>query len=125
MSSSGRAAGDGKAAQAEGLAVLLGEALGNEPDVTARRDQEHGSALGVAVIGTVLTARFTAALPTAIRARHDPRTVALAVAAPGRAHEVITAFVSGADAGLRVIGISVLVLSGLVVLQSLLSRPVR
>jgi uncharacterized protein YjeT (DUF2065 family) len=44
------------------------------------------------------------------------------VAAPGRAHEVITAFVGGADAGLRVIGISVLVLGGLVVLQSLLSR---
>jgi uncharacterized protein YjeT (DUF2065 family) len=44
------------------------------------------------------------------------------VAAPGRAHEFITAFVSGADAGLRVIGISVFVLGALVVLQSLLSR---
>jgi hypothetical protein len=97
----------------------------------ARRDRhrgdaggEFGSALGVAVIGTVLTARFTAALPAGIRAGHDPRTVAqaLAAAAPGRAHEVITAFVSGADAGLRVIGISGLVLGALVVLQSLLSR---
>jgi uncharacterized protein YjeT (DUF2065 family) len=47
---------------------------------------------------------------------------ALAVAGPGRAREVITAFVAGADAGLRVVGISVLVLGGLVVLQSLLSR---
>jgi uncharacterized protein YjeT (DUF2065 family) len=86
--------------------------------------REFGSALGVAVIGTVLTARFTAALPAGIRAGHDPRTVAqaLAAAAPGRGREVITAFVSGADAGLRVIGISVLVLGALVVLQSLLSR---
>jgi MFS family permease len=86
--------------------------------------REFGSALGVAVIGTVLTARFTAALPAGLRAGHDPRTMAraLAVAAPGRAHEVVTAFVSGADAGLRVIGISVLVLGALVVLQSRLSR---
>lgn len=54
------------------------------------------------------------------RAGHDPRTVAqaLAVAAPGRAREVVTAFVSGADTGLRVIGISVLILGGLVVLHS-------
>jgi uncharacterized protein YjeT (DUF2065 family) len=86
--------------------------------------REFGSALGVAVIGTVVTARFTAALRTDIRAGHDPRTVAqaLAVAGPGRAREIVNAFVSGADAGLRVIGISVLVLGGLVVLQSLLSR---
>ncbi len=86
--------------------------------------REFGSALGVAVIGTVLTARFAAALPPDIRAGHSPHTVAEALAstAPDRATEVITAFVSGADAGLRAIGVTVLVLGGLVVLQSALSR---
>jgi MFS family permease len=88
--------------------------------------REFGSALGVAVIGTVLTARFTAALPADIRAGHDPRTVAAALTAvPDRAHDVITAFVSAADTGLRVIGVTVLVLGGLVTLQSLLSRRGR
>jgi predicted MFS family arabinose efflux permease/uncharacterized protein YjeT (DUF2065 family) len=82
--------------------------------------REFGSALGVAVIGTVLTARFVAALPPDIRADHDPHTVAqaLATTAPGRAHDVVTAFVSGADAGLRVIGVAVLVTGALVLLQS-------
>ncbi|MGV9336322.1 MFS transporter [Nocardia sp. NPDC003726] len=86
--------------------------------------REFGSALGVAVIGTVLTARFAAALPPDIRAGRSPHTVAEALAstAPDRATEVITAFVSGADAGLRAIGVTVLVLGGLVVLQSALSR---
>ena len=62
--------------------------------------------------------------PPRCRPPSGPRTVAqaLAVAAPGRAREVITAFVAGADAGLRVIGTSVLVLGTLVGLQSLLSR---
>jgi MFS family permease len=86
--------------------------------------REFGSALGVAVIGTILTARFAAALPPDIRTGHDPQTVAqaLAVTAPARAHDVIAAFVSGADAGLRVVGAAVLVLGGLVALQSRLSR---
>ena len=86
--------------------------------------REFGSALGVAVIGTVLTARFVAALPPDIRAGHDPQTVAqaLATTAPSRAQDIIIAFVSGTDAGLRVIGASVLVLGALVVLQSRLSR---
>jgi len=49
--------------------------------------REFGSALGVAVIGTVLTSRFVAALPPDIRADHDPHTVAqaLAVTGPDRA----------------------------------------
>ncbi|RDI63643.1 MFS transporter [Nocardia pseudobrasiliensis] len=89
--------------------------------------REFGSALGVAVIGTVLTARFVAALPADIRAAHDPHTVAqaLAVSAPGRAPEIVAAFVSGADLGLRIMGMSVLVLGALVVAQSLLSRRAR
>ncbi|MEW2518461.1 MFS transporter [Actinacidiphila alni] len=93
--------------------------------------REFGSALGVAVIGTVLTARFVSALPADIRAGHGPghghghpHTVAqaLATAGPGRRHDIVTAFVSGADSGLRVIGTAVLVLGALVVLQSLISR---
>lgn len=85
--------------------------------------REFGSALGVAVIGTVLTGRFVAALPSDIREGHDPHTVAQALAAvPGRSPEVISAFVTGSSTALRVIGVSVLVLGALVVLQSRLSR---
>ncbi|MEU1996779.1 MFS transporter [Nocardia gamkensis] len=86
--------------------------------------REFGSALGVAVIGTVLTARFVAALPPDVRADHDPHTMAQALTSttPDRAHEVVAAFVSGAQMGLRAVGVTVLVLGGLVVLQSLLSR---
>ncbi|MFC9993934.1 MFS transporter [Nocardia sp. NPDC127526] len=86
--------------------------------------REFGSALGVAVIGTILTARFVDALPSDIRAAHDPHTVAQALAAtsPPRSADVITAFVSAADAGLQVIGVAVLILGALVVAQSLLSR---
>jgi hypothetical protein len=89
--------------------------------------REFGSALGVAVIGTAFTARFVAALPADIRAGHDPHTVAQALAAttPARAPEVIAAFVSAADTGLRVIGVSVLVLGSLVVLEALLSRRTK
>ncbi|RSN24725.1 MFS transporter [Amycolatopsis sp. WAC 04169] len=89
--------------------------------------REFGSALGVAVIGTVLTGRFVAALPEDIREAHDPHTVAqaLAVTAPGRSPEVISAFVTGASTALRVIGVSVLVLGALVVLQSRLSRNAK
>ncbi|QIS07589.1 MFS transporter [Nocardia brasiliensis] len=89
--------------------------------------REFGSALGVAVIGTVLTARFAAALPPDIRAEHDPHTVAEALAATtdARSGDVVAAFVSSADLGLWVIGVAVLGLGALVVLESLLSRRAR
>jgi MFS family permease len=89
--------------------------------------REFGSALGVAVIGTVFTAQFVAALPPDIRAAHDPHTVAQALAAttPDRATEVVAAFVSAADTGLRVIGVTVLVVGALVQLQALLSRRAK
>ncbi|WP_067686155.1 MFS transporter [Nocardia jejuensis] len=88
--------------------------------------REFGSALGVAVIGTILTARFVDALPADIRAEHDPHTVAQALAtAPARTHEVIDAFVSATEAGLRSVGVTVLVLGALVIAQSLLSRRAR
>ncbi|MEV6559546.1 MFS transporter [Nocardia sp. NPDC051756] len=85
--------------------------------------REFGSALGVAVISTILTARFIAALPTDIRTTHDPHTVAQALAAtPDRTNDVVTAFISGADLALRMVGSTVLILGALVVGQSLLSR---
>ncbi|MFC9439858.1 MFS transporter [Nocardia sp. NPDC057030] len=88
--------------------------------------REFGSALGVAVISTILTARFIAALPTDIRTAHDPHTVAQAVAAtPDRTNDIVTAFISGADLALRMIGSTVLILGALVVGQSLLSRRGR
>lgn len=80
--------------------------------------REFGSALGVAVIGTVLSSRFAAALPPVVGPA--PPTVAEALA--GRTPGAVTAFVTAADTGLRVIGVTVLVLGGLVLLQSLLSR---
>ncbi|GAA3220784.1 MFS transporter [Nonomuraea helvata] len=115
------------------LPTLSGAIAGSLPPAQAgvgaglqATTREFGSALGVAVIGTVLTARFVATLPPDIRA-HGSHTVAqaLAVTTPGRAHDVITAFVSGTDLGLRVTGATVLIVGGLVVLQSLLSRRVR
>ncbi len=115
------------------LPTLSGAIAGSLPPAQAgvgaglqATTREFGSALGVAVIGTVLTARFAAALPPDVRAEHDPHTVAQALAvAPGRAGEIVTAFASGADLGLRVIGIAVLVLGALVVLESRLSQRSR
>jgi hypothetical protein len=62
--------------------------------------REFGSALGVAVIGTVMTAK-------------------------SRGPDFVTAFVAGADAGLRVVGIAVLILGVLVVAQSRVSPGSR
>ncbi|GAA4390821.1 MFS transporter [Tsukamurella soli] len=90
--------------------------------------REFGSALGVAVIGTVLTARFVAALPPDVRGTHAPHTVAGALAAtPGHSTEIVAAFVTGADAGLRVIAAAVLVLGALATARAVarLRRPVR
>ncbi|WP_332845781.1 MFS transporter [Amycolatopsis mongoliensis] len=81
--------------------------------------REFGSALGVAVIATVMTAEFDGALPLAARGAH---TVAEALARSGNAHDVVTAFVASADAGLRVAGIAVLVLGVLVLAESKVSQ---
>ncbi|WP_348525455.1 MFS transporter [Nocardia brasiliensis] len=116
------------------LPTLSGAIAGSLPHAQAGVEaglqattREFGSALGVAVIGTVLTARFVAALPQDLRARHDPHTVAqaLAVTTPEHSGDVVAAFVSSADFGLRVIGVAVLVLGTLVVLESLVSRRGR
>ncbi|MEU1203958.1 MFS transporter [Nocardia sp. NPDC005825] len=84
--------------------------------------REFGSALGVAVIGTVLTSRFVAALPSDIRAG-GAHTVAQAHSfAPERSDAIVAAFVSGADAGFRVVGVTVLVSGALVFGQAVMSR---
>ena len=73
--------------------------------------------------GRCSRARFVHELPVGLRGEH---TVAQALAAePASAHQILTAFVAGADAGLRVIGIAVLVIGCLVTAQSLLTRRSR
>lgn len=113
------------------LPTLSGAIAGSLPPAQAgvgaglqATTREFGSALGVAVIGTVFTAGFVDALPADIRAGHDPHTVAqaLATTTPARAHDVVAAFVAGADTGLRVVGVVVLVLGGLIVMPALLRR---
>jgi hypothetical protein len=84
--------------------------------------RELGSALGVAVVGTVLTSRFMSALPTQLHSgNHTPRTVAdaLRVAATAATrHDVLHAFVLSADASIRVIGVVTLIAGALVTAQS-------
>ncbi|MFF0491471.1 MFS transporter [Nocardia sp. NPDC004068] len=63
--------------------------------------RELGSALGVAVVGTVLTATFTRRLP--MISGHTPRTVAQALTvAPDRGAAIVDAFTDGAVSALRV-----------------------
>ncbi|WP_245607027.1 MFS transporter [Pseudonocardia spinosispora] len=78
--------------------------------------RELGSALGVAVVGSVLNARF-AASSTLMRGSEVPSTVADALARPGgaaRRSEVIDAFTGAMGAGLRVAA-SIVVVAGIMV----------
>lgn len=78
--------------------------------------RELGSAIGVAVVGTVLTSSFTSHLPANLAdSRPIPRTVAQALLlAPEQQAGIIRAFTSGACAGLRIASIITL-LAGVVV----------
>jgi EmrB/QacA subfamily drug resistance transporter len=84
--------------------------------------REFGSALGVAVIGTVLTSRFIGALPKQLQhGGHTPRTVAEALSQVGSTalrHDVLQAFVLSAGTALRVIGIVTLIAGAVVTAQS-------
>lgn len=91
--------------------------------------RELGAALGVAVIGTVMTGAFTSVLPGGL-----PNTVAGAFAAApaGAPHDgVLAAFIGAADRGLATIGGVTLIGGALVTAQTLLSgrsrapRPTR
>ncbi|PRY39702.1 MFS transporter [Umezawaea tangerina] len=83
--------------------------------------RELGSALGVAVVGTVLTAAFTGKLPEGLKG-HEPaaHTVAEALAAAPAEHDaVVAAFVAGADTALRVTSVLTLLAGAVVVAGAL------
>lgn len=101
--------------------------VGSGLQATAR---EFGSALGVAVIGTILTSRFISALPDSMRNGDGaaPRTVAdgLEMADTPLAHDaVLSAFTTGADSAVRVIAIITLIAGCLVTAQSAWSNRTR
>lgn len=84
--------------------------------------RELGSALGVAIIGTLLTSRFVHHLthdtPIALTTRHIPHTVAEALtAAPGQHDAVIEAYVSGAESALKIVASLVLLVGVLIVVE--------
>jgi MFS family permease len=75
--------------------------------------RELGSALGVAVVGSVLNARFTTLLPPALRTPDAPSTVAAAhqhTADAAVLHDVAAAFTTAMSAGLRTAAAIVVVL---------------
>ena len=75
--------------------------------------RELGSALGVAVVGSVLDARFAALLPPALRTADAPSTVAAAqhrTGDPVVLHDVTAAFTAAMSAGLRTAAVIVVVL---------------
>lgn len=79
--------------------------------------REFGSALGVAIVGTVLTESFTRHLPASLQhADPIPRTVAEAVAAaPAQQIAIINSFTTGAESALQVASIITFIASVLVV----------
>lgn len=79
--------------------------------------RELGSALGVAVVGSVLNARFMSSLPAGLRGPGAPSTVAAAkarIADPGTWSQVVDAFTHAMSVGLRVVA-SIVVLAGVLV----------
>jgi MFS family permease len=82
--------------------------------------RELGSALGVAIVGTVLTAVFSAALPDA--AQGQPTVAAALAVAPGSHVAIINAFVIGADAALRIAGGTTLIAGAIVLLATWRAR---
>jgi predicted MFS family arabinose efflux permease len=75
--------------------------------------RELGSAFGVAVVASVLDARFAALLPPALHGAAGPSTVAAAharTADPALQHDVVTAFTTAMSDGLRTAAAIVVVL---------------
>ncbi|MFD7919849.1 MFS transporter [Streptomyces sp. NPDC059740] len=86
--------------------------------------RELGSALGVAVSGSVVAAVFTSRLPAALRGPHAPTTVPAAEerlaaasggASTGAGHAVVADFTAAMDTAMRVLALVVLVVGTLVV----------
>jgi EmrB/QacA subfamily drug resistance transporter len=85
--------------------------------------RELGSALGVAVFGTILTARFASHLPDRVRNLPGARqsiTTALRDAGtePNLLHATRDAFISGSSAGLRIGAVLLLVVTAVVAYQA-------
>jgi predicted MFS family arabinose efflux permease len=79
--------------------------------------RELGSAFGIAVVGSVLNARFAAELPAGLRGPGAPSTVAAArlrTADPATLRAVVTGFSHAMSAGLRTVAAAVLVAAVLV-----------
>lgn len=79
--------------------------------------RELGSALGVALNGTVIADRFAANLPRALRGPHAPSTVAQAQrfsVDPSLRHAVLQDFTGALDTGMRVLSAIVLTAGALV-----------
>ncbi|MFD4636202.1 MFS transporter [Lentzea sp. NPDC058436] len=85
--------------------------------------RELGSALGIAVVGTIAVVSFSAHLPLALQSLDPlPRTVASALsAAPWEHNGIIDAFVTGGSTALR-IGAGITLVTGAIVV-ALISRP--
>jgi len=80
--------------------------------------REFGSALGVAVIGTLLTARFVHRLAGQTRGAHTPHTVAQALASmPLRHDTVIEAYTAAAGTALKIVAIVVLAAGALIIAE--------
>jgi hypothetical protein len=79
--------------------------------------RELGSAFGIAVVGSVLNARFAAALPAGLRGPMAPSTVVearLRTTDPATLHAVMTGFSHAMSAGLRTAAAAVAVAAALV-----------
>ena len=89
--------------------------------------RELGSALGVAVIGTLLTSHFMHRLPHAAHSHGwTPRTVPAALAAVPRQHrEVINAFTHSAATALHTAAVLLLVTGALITIQLIWSHQRR
>jgi EmrB/QacA subfamily drug resistance transporter len=82
------------------------EGLGSGLNSAAR---EIGSALGIAIMGTILAGRFGAALPSGVSAHSVGQALAIAHGiGPEAARHVVTAFVDGVALGYRVVAVIVL-----------------
>lgn len=88
--------------------------------------RELGSALGIAVTGTIAVAVFSGHLPAPLQALDPvPRTIVEAGArAPGSSQQIIAAFVMGADTALQV-GAAVTLLAGILVVALVARRTHR
>lgn len=93
-----------------------------------RAAREIGAALGVAVVGAVLTSHFANALPTALQEHADSTSQTLSAAQQlgATVHtQAVNAFTDAMAAGYRVIAVIVLIAAVAVALGLRRDRPVH